>query len=521
MNSFVDKFSSHIVATLSCFDRVRFTGTLPFRYAKKLEGFVDYELDMKRKDFIKNFVKEKTDQLVDHAKRLGAESPGGYEYVQGKCRKKDDLVLPILREHRITEGLICVRGFQECCRSFKLSYGQGRPGFKTNRRPQCVMYYYYLHRDLGLMSVRQETWFPFTVQVTINGHEWLARQMQKKGMEFCLQDNAFTKLDDPQKAQKLADRFPHLNWVKILNGFARRVNPLLRQRWLKGWNQHYWVTDQAEYATDLIFTSRQSLADLYPRLMDHATLNFSAHDILGFLGRRLHWKFDGEVMTDCKKDRWPGARVGHQMKNNRLKMYDKFGLILRIETVINNSREFKVRRRKMRDGVRRMVWCPMNKGVSNMYRYQQVSHAANERYLQALTVVENPAPAYRQLKSLATPKISKRRSYAGFNPAKSDDVAVFAAVLQGNNLIHGFRNADVRRALFGEPRGFSKVARDQQRRRHSGRVTRLLKKLHVRNLIAKVPRTRRWHATASGQELLGVAVRLYHRDLPAELDCAA
>ena len=79
------------------------------------------------------------------------------------------------------------------------------------------------------------------------------------------------------------------------------------------------------------------------------------------------------------------------MKNNWLKMYDKFALVLRIETVINNPREFRVRRLRTRDGRRQMVWCPMNKGVINLYRYREVSLAANERYLEALSVVDDPA----------------------------------------------------------------------------------------------------------------------------------
>ena len=57
------------------------------------------------------------------------------------------------------------------------------------------------------------------------------------------------------------------------------------------------------------------------------------------------------------------------MKDNWLKMHDKFGLILRVEMVINNPREFRVRRLRERKGQRQMVWCPMNKGVINLPSY--------------------------------------------------------------------------------------------------------------------------------------------------------
>ena len=152
-------------------------------------------------------------------------------------------------------------------------------------------------------------------------------------------------------------------------------------------------------------------------------MNVSAKDILTFLGRRYHPRFDGEVLTHCQKGRWPGARIKHRMKNNWLKMYDKFGLVLRIETVINNPREFRVRRLRTRDGRREMVWCPMNKGVINLYRYREVSLAANERYLEALSVVDDPAPAYRQVEELTKPVVVAGRSHAGFNPASGAEVS--------------------------------------------------------------------------------------------------
>ncbi len=242
----------------------------------------------------------------------------------------------------------------ECCPSFKMASGKDRPRLVNARRVQRVLYFYFLDPDLGLIYIRLTTWFPFTVQVYVNGHSWLAQQMLKQKLGFNLQDNTFTVLDDPRAAQELADSFAQLNWTKILRGLVRQVNPLMNERWFRGLS-YSWVVNQAEYATDLIFTSREALAGLYPRLLDHAAVNFSAKDILGFWGRKFHPRFEGEVLTHCQKGRWPGARIKHRMKNNALKMYDKFGWVLRIETVINNPREFRVRRLRTREGAGR--WC--------------------------------------------------------------------------------------------------------------------------------------------------------------------
>src|SRR5262249_39442462 len=193
-------------------------------------------------------------------------------------------------------------------------------------------------------------------------------------------------------AQGLADGFASLPWPVILERVARRVNPLLHD--LLASYRYYWITHQAEYATDVLFTSRLALRPLYARLLRHATLCLRAEDVLTFLGRMLHGKFAGEILNDCKR-RWPGARVKHAMKANWIKMYDKYGCVLRVETVINDPYEFKVRRRAGRRGHRTLGWHPLPKGVAYLPRYATVSATTNHRHLDALAAVDDPAPAQR------------------------------------------------------------------------------------------------------------------------------
>ena len=162
-----------------------------------------------------------------------------------------------------------------------------------------------------------------------------------------------------------------------------------------------------------------------------------------------------------------------------------------------------------------MVWCPMNKGVINLYRYREVSLAANERYLEALSVVADPAPAYRQVEELTEPVVVSGRSHAGFNPASQADVKLFAAVLDGDNVVRGFRNTDIREALYGSTEDAG------ERRRQSTAVGRMLKRLHVRGLIVKVPHSRRWNVSRKGHQVLGAVVQLYHHGIPAAVDRAA
>ena len=502
---FLNQFSGLVVCLLSCFDRVIFKGYLPFPSESYLNSWVDYELGIRRTEFIKQ-LDQKSQELVDHAKTLAEQAGRPYEYRQGWFRK-EQFVQKIAQRDQVSEGLVVVLCVQETCRTVKLAYGERRPRLKFAKRPQRVLYYYFIDQNFGLMHIRLQTWFPYTVQVYVNGHDWLARQMTKRGLGFVQHDNCFTKLEDPETAQNIADRFAQLNWIKQLDRWVRDVNPhVAKSGWLED-RDYYWVTEQAEYATDVLFEDRSKLKDLYPRLVDHALVNFSAQDILTFLGRKLHGNFQGEVLTDCKKKREPGVRVKHRMKENWLKMYDKFGLVLRVETVINNPREFKVRRTRERNGKPTKVWVPMNKGVTNLASYQSRCRAANDRYLNALSVVNDPTPTYQQVSQLTESKIHQGRRYAGFNPARSQDVKLFQAVLSGNHHLRGFQNSDIRNQLYGE-------IRDRlTRRRHANSVTRQLKRLHVRGLIAKIPRTRRWRLTTRGQSLLGTILRLHYHGL--------
>src|SRR5262249_22628693 len=197
LSRFVAKFTSLIVAVLSCFDRVIFKGHLPISNGPALEGFFDHVLKIRRCDFMA-FAEEQSEALVEHAKRLAEEGGVEYRFLKGSHRK-DKLVDEVLcRRSDLVEGLVAVFGCMECCPSFKLVYGAGGPRLVTARRQQRVLYFYFLDPQLGLIYVRLTTWFPFTIQVYVNGHSWLAQEMLRRRLGFNLQDNAFTALDEPE-----------------------------------------------------------------------------------------------------------------------------------------------------------------------------------------------------------------------------------------------------------------------------------------------------------------------------------
>lgn len=284
--SFVVKFASLISWSLSCFDRVIFKGHLPICRADELQKFVDYVLKERRCDFMNKTVDVWSERLVQHAKDYAARDGRTYQYHQGDI-DKDAWAKAQRDQHNVQEGLIGILCVQETCPTFKLGYAEKRPIFVPRKVPQRVLYYYFLDRDLGLMHVRLQTWAPFTCQIYVNGHEFLARKMAQQNLPFEQIDNCFTHLSDPQAAQRLANRFVKLPWPKILDKYARQVNPLLGKE-LKELRGHYWVSDQAEFATDLCFVSKHALAGLYQRLLAFALLTFTPRKVFAYLGRKWH-----------------------------------------------------------------------------------------------------------------------------------------------------------------------------------------------------------------------------------------
>jgi hypothetical protein len=330
--------------------------------------------------------------------------------------------------------------------------------------------------------------------------------MDKAGIGYQRCHNCFLRIKDPQKAQKMADAMIDRNWHHLLDTFGKRFNPLLWNT--SGLNLHgyYWTIRQGEYATDLAFKEASSLAAIYPRLTRHASETFSAEDVMRFLGRRSNSRFSGEVVSELNK-RSEGVRVKHWVEENSIKMYDKCGAVLRIETTINNPRRFKVYRKTVRNGKRVNTWLPMRKGVADIYRRVELSRAANTRYLEALSSIGDEQPSHHHLDPSSKAISRNGRRYRGLRPLAPDEAALFQAVLHGEFLVHGFRNADLRKLLY--PTAVTK----QQIRRTTGRTTRLIRLLRAHQLLRKVPKTRLYRVTQKGHHVMATSLILRKADI--------
>lgn len=508
MDAFLERHADSILGTLSGFDRILFRGT--FRTISYLDGAKGF-LSGKRillKDFLP-FAQECTEELTAHAKRVAQDAGRPCMYLGSSSTSKQDLAQEIAERDHIHKGLVCVLYSIEVCMSVDVRRNRETKKLElVVRQRKCrFFYFYYMDREFGLMHVRLQSWFPFPIQVCLNGRSYLARQMDREGIAYEQRRNCFPYIEDLPRAQALLDTLTRRKWAKTLSALARRVNPLLDTR-LAGVHGYYWTVRECEYATDVLFSGREALGAVYPSLWQHAMVHFSTKNVMRFLGKKFTRAFSGESTSDVKH-RPEGVRIRHSAHGNSIKMYDKEDTVLRVETTITNPRWFRVLREAHREGRPTLAWIPMRKGVCDIERYVEVSQQANGRYLEALAVVGDETPSHRVLDVVDKPAKKGRYRYRALRPVSREDAQLFEAILQGEHLIRGVRNRDVQTSLFGAP-----SRNEREARRRSAHVSRKLRLLRAHGLLRKVPNRRLYRLTQKGHRLMATALSFRHSHLP-------
>jgi hypothetical protein len=504
MDGFIQRHQEDVMGVLTGFDRLLFRGTLrSIAYGEGLDRFLG-AVGVRYKDF-GAYAEGLSERIKSHAERLAAAAGRPYQYVSKSTQSKEEIARAIAARDGITEGMVCVLRCVEPCMSFSIRRDRGGVFRFVSQERKCLhLYFYYLDRQFGLMHVRLMTWLPFGIQVCLNGREYLARRMEAAGIGFEQRDNCFVRMDDLPRAQAMMDELIHRKWERFLGALAKRVNPLPAKLNLRG---YYWTVRESEVATDVMFKDAAALGKVYPALVDHAIHCFGCRDVLRFLGQRTNARFSGQA-TSSLLERVEGLRVKHWIQENSIKMYDKQGCVLRVETTINNVRRFKVRRMTERKGICRMRWIPMRLGLADLERRVEVSRAANERYLEALAVVDVPAPVANVLDTVSRRVVKKNRPYRALRPISPEEANIFRAALSGEFLIRGFTNREFRRAM-----GQIEPADSRERRRQSGRATRLLRLLRAHRLIRKVSGTRYYRVTEHGQQVMSAALTIRQADV--------
>lgn len=507
MNQFIEKFTDQIQGVISGFDRLVLRGTLRrIVYEQGMKSYL-WQNQILLKEFGQHV--HQTSQRLKAASLAVAQQTGRpVKYLPSSQVSKEELARGIAAKHGVSQGLVCVLTSVEPCWSFEVGPSRETKKLELTPKPRkCLfLYHYWMHPEFGFMNARIQTWFPFSIQICLNGREWLARQMNQAGVRYRRHDNCFSWIEDYPRAQALMDGQLRVSWPRLLDGIAAQLNPIHEEIFARFPVHYYWSTYQSEWAMDLVFRDPRQLRRLYPQLVHLGMTSFSSPDVMRFLGKKvtqqgaMPMNFVQEVTTDVKR-RVEGVRIKHRLGGNSIKLYDKAyteeAAVLRPEVTINNPEQFRVYRPKEGDPGGELAWRSMRRGIADLHRRAEVSQKALDRYCDALAAVDDST----MLQEL-TGSIERRVNWNGtwvraVHPFQSEDCALLQAVNRGEFAINGLRNRDLQRLLYSTP-----AASQAEARRRSAAMSRKLRLLRAHGLIQKLPHTHRYQVTAKGRLIL-------------------
>jgi len=512
MKSFLARFGLLVSFVLSGFDRLRFRGESRLLNNERGVDSYLYRQKIRYTDF-PDHAESLTKTLCKQTEKLAQEEGVPLEHLNSPTIDKETRALELAQSSQRSSGRVALLTCVEACLTYRLrknKIGYIKP---VKERGKCLHYYhYFLHADLGLCYVRVQSWFPFAIRIGMNGRQWLYRQLEQRGVPFQRRNNLLLSVADPDLAQNLLDAQRRTDWPTVLGDLVRPLQPLWGYLHEPAIAPYYWMTEQSEWATDLVFHSAADLATWYPRWIKHSIETLQCHDVLRYLGKKVSKngfvRDGGEVKIDLRQ-RPEGTRLKFWHNTNSIKIYDKEAQALRIETTINQPQGYKVFRTKEgQDDNAPKSWQVMRKGVADLDRRAEVSQAANNRLADSLATIAQTTTLGDLLKPLGQPVIVEgRRKARALNPLTGADGTLLRLLAQGDFLLTGFRNRDVRVALYGQPPS------DQERRRQAAMVTRQFALLRAHGLIVKVPTTHRYQLSVPGRRVLTALLTAHASDV--------
>lgn len=491
----IQRHQADVIGVLHGWDRLRFQGTLRSLYYPSVMEYYLQRAGVLWKDF-KSFATGLTDRVRQSAAALAQQCHRPMIYLPSSRTHKEQVALEAKERQRVRSGLVAVLSCVEPCRTWFARGNHATQKLELKLQwGKCVhLYFYLIHEQVGWLSVRLQTWFPFLMQVCINGREWLARQMDAAGLAYRRADNCFTWVADVAGAQALLDAQHRTDWPKLMRPLVEMCHPLHAEITRPIQRDYYWTVAESEYATDVMFRDRAALQRIYPALVHHAVMSFGSEQVLRFMGRCRGAHASDQVQTDRRRGP-DGVRVKHWLNKNSLKTYDK-GSVLRTETTINEPKDFRIWRGPENNPAGKNQWRILRRSVADLHRRAQVSQAATDRYLSALAAVHVSTPLAQEAVSVCQPVRRDGRRHRALNPFGEADAQLLASVSRGEFALNGFRNRDVRARLYAATEDTKLL------HRQTAAVGRRLLLLRAHRLIKKVPKTHRYIVTEKGRRIM-------------------
>jgi hypothetical protein len=519
MNKLCEIFKDAIAGSMEGFDRLMFHGKLAnLIYSGGAEKFFG-NAGILFKD-AKTWIEKQTRRLISDADKLSKQLCGcGIIPIRSSHERKDAIVEARIAETGITTGLVGIWSCTEECKTFRLIPAPEHPILRAVTSRCLHLYGYWLHPQFGLIGLRLQTWFPYQLQVSMNGRLWMSRQLEIAKVAHTRHGNKILSCDDFAKAQALLDAQALTHWALELDKLVPLIFPAFADVLGPGY-RYTWYSWQSEWATDLVFRKRDDLLPLGESLIVHAILSGHSDAIMRFFDKGVN--SDGMLRRDanpkivCRTMHFAdGVRIRYECHGNSAKAYIEYST-LRIENTVNRPAAFLVARGD-KDAKGNAIRKPLRKNVSDLHLRAKIGVGINHRVADSLANLVEKKIDVETVLSPVTSRIDlgDGRHARALDPLGKDR-RLLQAVAQPQFAVDGFANADIRSFLAQDPRH-----KDKSEKQLSAATSRALKVLREHGLIIKLPGRHRYQLTDKGAALTSTVNSILHADLAKLAKCAA
>jgi hypothetical protein len=408
-------------------------------------------------------------------------------------QRKDDVVGDYRARRPMTDGVVVIGVAQEKMRAFKAHKLPARGtavSFDFSRQSVAVNhYYFYVHDpDWGPAFLKMGTYLPYPIKLCLNGHEWVKQQLRREGLAFDSLDNGFLACPDAARLQTICDQLGPADVQAFFDRWAARLPAPLTARDRAAGYTHRLALQQVEVSLTQVFARPVQGRHFFEAVI-RENLDLGRPDRVGLLfplriTRKTPppaWGYRTRVITDGVD---PSLHV--EYKSSHVKQYFKDQRALRTETTINNPHDFYVA-----------------KAVSHLAHVRDLGDQVNRKLLEVERVSHQCVLTQEALDRLQRPTIEAGQRTSALRFGDPRVMALFQAITGFTLLPRGFRNRDLRpqvEALLGRPYSAAQMTYD-------------LRRLRLKGVIHRIPKTHRYIATSYGLKVAFFTAKLYLRIL--------
>lgn len=437
MELFAKLFDSLLVFVYHCFDRIVIHGYLSgLSRPEQVVHFVRHVLGIPAVS--KELLSQRTEDYRNWVEAYARNHKIPVEWAE-KGLRKEDHVLPTLRrmEKRGAYGVYFIFKSMEQGRTFRITvpkYPTQDPNHRilAVQRSRFTHYYFYIRDEvLGPIIVRVASFFPFHATYWLNGHSFIQRELERTGVGFHKNDNAFLAVDDVAALQAAADRLSPALIRKQLDYWTLILGPKFSKKERAQMNlSRFYAIAQIEYCRNFVFKRHFPIHKIFERSCEIGLWRLTANRISEIFGVRLHKRLRGKLATVIDQ-----IEHGHHVfraywKNAFLKQYEKFSRFLRNELCSNNLRDFGLK-----------------KGLDHLDAVRQRFQTITDRFAGFQAEYLNVHVDFPLLQRLALPVLIGSVRYPGIKIHDTRLIRLLEVLLHGGNTLGGWTAKQIHQAV--------------------------------------------------------------------------